>query len=72
MCKTSLFDFCKRKSAPSILRKLKVRYVKLIQLFTKGFQIFVQHFYVHQCNAFQPDNGVGILCDLSEGVLPIE
>ena len=51
MCKTSLSDFCKRKSAPSILRKLKVRYVKLIQLFTKRFQIFVQHFYVHQCNA---------------------
>ena len=68
MCKTSLFNFCKRKSAPSILRKLKVRYVKLIQLFTKGFQIFVQHFYVHQCNAFQPDDGVSILCDLSEGV----
>ena len=71
MCKTSLFNFCKRKSAPSILRKLKVRYVKLIQLFTKGFQIFVQHFYVHQCNAFQPDDSVSILCDLSERGLPL-
>ena len=68
MCKTSLSDFCKRKNAPSILWKLKVRYVKLIQLFTKGFQIFVQHFYVHQCNAFQPDDSVSILCDLSERV----
>ncbi len=45
-----------------------MRYVKLIQLFTKGFQIFVQHFYVHQCNAFQPDDSVSILCDLSERV----
>ena len=68
MCKTSLSDFCKRKNAPSILWKLKVRYVKLIQLFAKGFQIFVQHFYVHQCNAFQPDDSVSILCDLSERV----